>query len=121
MLRCPWTQAHEANSNAPHAGYPAGAGSADDDRCLGCTCRARGPLLAADASALAASTLTEDALGIRWRVDCRHARARVSGCPTFCDHVVAALARPTRPARRGRAAASPCSGAQGTRLGTAVC
>jgi hypothetical protein len=53
--------AYEAN---PNAGYPGEAGSAGDDRSLGCTGRARGPLSAADASALAASTLASDALGV---------------------------------------------------------
>src|ERR1051325_6410699 len=42
------------------------------------------------------------------------------GCPSFCDHFVAALTWPARLARRSRAAASPRPGAQGTRVGTAV-
>ena len=110
--------AHEANPNAP--GYPAGAGSAGDDRSLGCAGRARGPLSAADASALAASPLAEDTLGTRSRVGCLHAPPRLPGCPSLRDHFVAALARQAWLARRGRAAASPCPGAQGVRLGTAV-
>src|SRR5437773_10054066 len=93
-------EAHEANPNAAAVGYPAGEGSAGDDRRLGCTGRARGPLSTAAASALAASTLAEDALGIRSRVGCGHARPRIPGCPSFCDHFVAAL---TRPAKIGRA------------------
>jgi hypothetical protein len=44
------------------------SGSAGEDRGLGCTGPARGPLSAAHASALAASTLAEDALGTRPRV-----------------------------------------------------
>src|ERR1043166_8356481 len=108
---------HEAN---PNAGHPAGAGSAGDDRRLGCTGRARGPLSAADASALAASTLAADALGGGSRGGRRHAPPRRPGCPSFCAHFVAALPRRARLARRGRAAASPCPGAEGTRVGTAV-
>src|SRR2546430_3712539 len=113
-------EAHEANPNAAAVGYPAGGGSAGDDRRLGCTGRARGPLSAAAASALAASTLAEDSLGIRSRVGCGHARPRVPDCPSFCDHFVAALTRPARLARVSRAAASPCPGTQGLWVGTAV-
>src|SRR4029453_3126889 len=79
-------EAHEPN---PNAGYPAGAGSAGNDRSLGRTGRARGPLSAADAIALAASTLAEDALGSRSRVGRLHARPRLPGCPSFCDNFVA--------------------------------
>jgi hypothetical protein len=86
----PGRGAHEAG---PNAGYPAGAGSAGDDRSLGCTGRARGPLSGADASALGASPLAEVALGSGSRVGCLHAPPRVPGCASFCDHFVAALAR----------------------------
>src|SRR5213076_3628961 len=113
-------EAHEANPNAAAVGYPAGGGSAGDDRRLGCTGRARGPLSAADASALGAPTLAENALGTRSRVGCLHAPPRVPGYPSFRDHFVAALARQAGLARSGRAAASPCPGAQGVWLGTAV-
>src|SRR4029079_14558451 len=99
--------AHETGPNPPPAACPAGTPSAGDDRSLGCTGRARGPLSAADASALGASTLAEDALGTRSRVGCLHAPPRLPGCPSFRDHVVPALARQAGLARRGRAAAPP--------------
>src|SRR5512133_3095955 len=100
--------------------WPIASGSAGDDRSLGCTGRARGPLSAADAGALAAAPLAEDALGGGSRVGCPHAPPCLPGHPSFRDHVVAALTWPARLARRSRAAASPCPGAQGTRVGTAV-
>ena len=53
-------------------------------------------------------------------VGCLHAPPRLPGCPSFRDHFAAALARQAGLARGGRAAASPCPGAQGTRMGTAV-
>ena len=56
----------------------------------------------------------------RSRVGCPHAPPRVPGSPSFRDHFVAALARPARLARSGRAAAPPCPGAQGVRVGTVV-
>src|SRR5512146_1447830 len=112
MLQVKETQ--EASPNAPPVGYPAATGSAGDDRRLGCASRARGPLPASDASALAAETLTKDAVGTRCGLCCRHAPPRVPGCPSFCDDLVAALARPARLARGSGAVASPCSGAQGT-------
>jgi hypothetical protein len=62
----PSKEAHEAN---PHTliqpDIQLGRIRAGDDRRLGCSCRARGPLSAADGSALAASTLAQDALGTR--------------------------------------------------------
>src|SRR6059036_2197564 len=109
--------AHDAN---PNAGYPARAGSAGDDRSLGCTGGARGPLSAADTSALATPPLAEDALGSGSRIGRRHAPSRLPGCPSFCDHFVAALTWRASLARGSRTAASPCPGAQGTRVGTAV-
>src|SRR2546423_1449994 len=112
--------AHEAGPNAPPAVFSPGAGSAGEDRGLGCTGCARGPLSAADASALGASTLAEDALGTRSRIGCLHAPSCLPGNPSFRDHYVAALARQAGLARSGRAAASPCPGAQGVWLGTAV-
>src|SRR5438093_12660738 len=116
----PSKEAHEGRPNVPPTGYPAGAGSAGHARRLGCTGRARGPVSAADASALAASTLAEDALGTRSRLGCSHARPRDPGCPSFCDDFVAALAWPAGVAPDGRTAAPPCPGAQGIRVGTAV-
>src|SRR2546430_4323098 len=106
-------EAHEANPNAAAVGYPAGGGSAGDDRRLGCTGRARGPLSAADASALAASPLAEDALKNKSRIGCRHAPPRVPGCPSFCHHFVAALTWRARLAHRSRTATSPRPGTQG--------
>src|SRR4029453_5245902 len=116
----PSKEAHEASPKSPPAGYPAGAGFARDDRGLGCTGRARGPLSAADPFARAASPLAEDALGSGSRVGCPHAPPCHPGCPSFRDPFLAPLARPARLARRGRATASPCPGAQGTRVGTVV-
>jgi hypothetical protein len=113
-------EARDADSNAPPAGYPVEARSAGDDRHLGCTGRARGPLSAADASALGTSTLAEDPLGSGTRVGCDHGHPCLPGRPSFRDHFVAALSRQARLARGGRTAASPGPGAQGIRVGAAV-
>ena len=64
-------EAHEASPNLLQPDIQR-SGSAREDRRFGCTSRARGPLSAADAGALGASTLAEDALGTRCRVGCRH-------------------------------------------------
>src|SRR4029453_18792552 len=68
-----------ANDANPNAGRPDRAGSAGDDRSLGCTGGARGPLSGADTSALAAPPLAEDALGSGSRIGRRHAPPRVPG------------------------------------------
>jgi hypothetical protein len=52
--------------------------------------------------------------GGRRGVGCRHGRPCLAGCPSLCDHVVAALARAAWLAGGGRSAASRCLGAQGS-------